>query len=79
MLLIISVTHGIGYYVYPIILKPLALEFAEGIRRRFGPDHYHMEMALDLLTDLYSAWGQADKAEEYRALKAALPSDEEPE
>jgi sugar phosphate permease len=27
LLVIISVTHGIGYYVFPIILKPLTLQF----------------------------------------------------
>ena len=27
LLIIISVSHGIGYYVYPIILKPLTVEF----------------------------------------------------
>ncbi len=27
LLAIISVSHGVGYYVYPIVLKPLTLEF----------------------------------------------------
>ncbi|UCE58992.1 MAG: serine/threonine protein kinase [Phycisphaerales bacterium] len=57
--------------------EALALEFEKGIRNIFGPTHYYMESAFDLLTELYETWGKPDKAEEYRALRAALPSDEE--